>query len=143
MELTRLGAAVVAMNRSRHSSRSLDDDDDDADVIDIPSDDEEDAEAEEEIMLDDSGGLSPQENTNSSSVSTLTVVISKKPKSWVWEHFAKSSTKGEYSMLIRLIRLKNYLQLLEDEGEDRCNLTEAQWVIVKDLAALLSPFMVA
>lgn len=36
-----------------------------------------------------------------------------------------------------------YLQLLEEEGENRCNLTPAQWVIVKDLAALLSPFMVA
>ena len=48
-----------------------------------------------------------------------------------------------YSMLTRLLRLMTYLQLLEEEGENRCNLTPAQWVIVKDLAALLSPFMVA
>ena len=36
-----------------------------------------------------------------------------------------------------------YLQLLEEEGEGRCNLTPEQWVIVKDLDALLHPFMVA
>jgi hypothetical protein len=48
-----------------------------------------------------------------------------------------------YSMLTRLLRLMTYLQLLEEEGEDRCNLAPAQWVIIKDLAALLSPFMVA
>jgi len=47
-----------------------------------------------------------------------------------------------YSMLIRLLRLMTYLQLLEEEGEGRCNLTPEQWVIVKDLAALLHPFMV-
>jgi len=48
-----------------------------------------------------------------------------------------------YSILTRFLRLMTYLQLLEEEDERRCNLTAQQWVIVKDLAALLRPFMVA
>jgi len=46
-------------------------------------------------------------------------------------------------MLVHLQRLMVYLQLLEEEGDEKCNLTVDQWLIVKDLALLLNPFMVA
>jgi len=47
-----------------------------------------------------------------------------------------------YSMVDRLLRLKLYLSLLENEGELQCNLTDSQWLIVADLCALLKPFMI-
>jgi hypothetical protein len=48
-----------------------------------------------------------------------------------------------YSMCERLLRLRPYLSLLENEGEvNFTNLTNSQWIIVKDLAALLKPFMI-
>jgi hypothetical protein len=47
-----------------------------------------------------------------------------------------------YSMCDRLLRLKIYFSLLENEGELTCNLTESQWLIVRDLHALLKPFMI-
>jgi len=46
-------------------------------------------------------------------------------------------------MCERLLRLRPYLSLLENEGEvNFTNLTNSQWIIVKDLAALLKPFMI-
>ena len=48
-----------------------------------------------------------------------------------------------YAMLQRLITLKPYLSLLENEGEvDFTNLSNSQWIIVEDLASLLKPFMI-
>jgi hypothetical protein len=48
-----------------------------------------------------------------------------------------------YSMCERLIRLRPYLSLLENEGEvNFTNLSNSQWIIVEDLAALLKPFMI-
>ena len=48
-----------------------------------------------------------------------------------------------HSMLARLLRLKMYLQLLEEEGQLHVNLNNNQWLIVRDLCALLKPFMAA
>ena len=48
-----------------------------------------------------------------------------------------------YSMCDRLLRLKIYLSLLENEGDLTCNLTDLQWLIVRDLHILLKPFMIA
>jgi len=48
-----------------------------------------------------------------------------------------------YSMCDRLLRLKIYLSLLENEGDLTCNLTDSQWLIVHDLHTLLKPFMIA
>jgi hypothetical protein len=48
-----------------------------------------------------------------------------------------------YSMCDRLLRLKIYLALLENEGDLACNLTDLQWLIVTDLHTLLKPFIIA
>ncbi len=48
-----------------------------------------------------------------------------------------------YTMCERLLRLKLYLNLMQDEGDLPCNLTETQWFIVSDLQILLRPFMIA
>jgi hypothetical protein len=47
-----------------------------------------------------------------------------------------------YSMVDRLLRLKLYLSLLENEGDLQCNLTDPQWLIVADLCALFKPFTI-
>jgi hypothetical protein len=46
-------------------------------------------------------------------------------------------------MCDRLLRQKIYLSLLENEGDLTCNLTDSQWLIVRDLHILLKPFMIA
>jgi len=46
-------------------------------------------------------------------------------------------------MCDRLLRLKMYLCLRENEGDLTCNLTDSQWCIVLDLHILLKPFMIA
>jgi hypothetical protein len=43
----------------------------------------------------------------------------------------------------RLLRLKIYLAILEEEGELNCNLTDNQWLIITNLKVLLQPFMIA
>jgi hypothetical protein len=48
-----------------------------------------------------------------------------------------------YSMCDRLLNLKIYFDLLENEGDLTCNLTASQWLIVNDLHILLKPFMIA
>ncbi len=48
-----------------------------------------------------------------------------------------------YTMCDRLLHLKIYLSLLENEGDLTCNLTASQWLIVRDLHILLKPFMIA
>jgi hypothetical protein len=48
-----------------------------------------------------------------------------------------------YSMVDRLIRLKAYLALLEEEGELDCNLSDDQWTIITNLKVVLQPFMIA
>ena len=48
-----------------------------------------------------------------------------------------------YSMCERLLRLRNILTVMHLDGDMRLSLTEAQWAIVKDMCALLKPFMVA
>jgi len=48
-----------------------------------------------------------------------------------------------YSMCERLLRLRPYLLLMEAEGVLTKNLTDQQWLIVKDTTALLEPFMCA
>ena len=48
-----------------------------------------------------------------------------------------------WSMCDRLLRLKNYLALLEEEGDLTCNLSVDQWLIVADLHSTLKPFMLA
>jgi len=48
-----------------------------------------------------------------------------------------------YSMCDRLLKLKIYFDLLENEGDLTCNLTASQWLIVNDLHILLKPFMIA
>jgi hypothetical protein len=48
-----------------------------------------------------------------------------------------------YTICERLLRLKLYLNLMQDEGNLTCNLTESQWSIVSDLHILLRPFMIA
>lgn len=48
-----------------------------------------------------------------------------------------------YSMVERLIRLKPYLALLEEEGDLDCNLTDQQWLVITNLRFLLQPFMIA
>jgi hypothetical protein len=48
-----------------------------------------------------------------------------------------------YSMCARLLRLKPYFYLMEAEGVLPRNLTDQQWIIVKDTTALLEPFMCA
>jgi hypothetical protein len=47
-----------------------------------------------------------------------------------------------HSMVERLLRLKMYFTILEDEGELNCNLTEQQWVVCSELQKLLEPFMI-
>ncbi len=46
-------------------------------------------------------------------------------------------------MCDRLLRLKIYLALMEEEGDLTCNLSADQWQIVADLQATLKPFMLA
>jgi hypothetical protein len=48
-----------------------------------------------------------------------------------------------YTMCERLLRLKLYLNLMQDGGDLTCNLTESQWCILSDLHILLRPFMIA
>jgi hypothetical protein len=48
-----------------------------------------------------------------------------------------------WSMFNRLLRLKAYLALMEDEGVLKCNLSPSQWLIVSDLQETLQPFMLA
>jgi len=48
-----------------------------------------------------------------------------------------------YSMTERLLRLRPYLALLEEEGDLDCNLTDSQWHIITNLKVLLQPFMIA
>jgi hypothetical protein len=48
-----------------------------------------------------------------------------------------------WSMCNRLLRLKAYLALMEDEGDLECNLSPSQWLIVSDLQKTLQPFMLA
>ncbi len=48
-----------------------------------------------------------------------------------------------YSMLERLLRLKMYLVILQEEGDFTGNLSEDQWKIAADLKSLLQPFMIA
>jgi len=45
-------------------------------------------------------------------------------------------------MVDRLLRLKLYLSLLENEGDLQCNLTDPQWLIVADLCTLFKPFTI-
>jgi hypothetical protein len=46
-------------------------------------------------------------------------------------------------MCKRLLFLKSVLTILHLEVDVRVSLSEAQWAVVKDLAMLLKPFMVA
>jgi hypothetical protein len=46
-------------------------------------------------------------------------------------------------MVERLIRLRPYLVLLEEEGALDYILTDQQWIIVTNLKFILQPFMVA
>jgi hypothetical protein len=48
-----------------------------------------------------------------------------------------------YSMCERLIRLHSYFPLMEAEGQLDKKLTEMYWQIVKDITAVLEPFMCA
>ena len=48
-----------------------------------------------------------------------------------------------FSMLERLLKLKNVLTVMHLEGEMRLFLTDAQWSIVADMTVLLKPFMIA
>ena len=45
-------------------------------------------------------------------------------------------------MVDRLMRLKTYLALMEEEGDLTCNLNPTQWLIVRDLQVTLKPFMI-
>jgi hypothetical protein len=45
-------------------------------------------------------------------------------------------------MVDRLLQLKIYFSLLENEGDLQCNLNDSQWMIITDLHALLKPFMI-
>jgi hypothetical protein len=47
-----------------------------------------------------------------------------------------------YQMVERLIRLRPYLVLLEEEGDLDCNLSIQQWAIITNLKFLLQPFMI-
>jgi hypothetical protein len=46
-------------------------------------------------------------------------------------------------MVDRLLRLKIYLTILQEEGDLANNLTDLQWKIISDLKTLLQPFMIA
>jgi len=48
-----------------------------------------------------------------------------------------------FSMCERLLHLRTSLTVMYLDGDMRLYLTEAQWVIVKDMVALLKPFMLA
>jgi hypothetical protein len=48
-----------------------------------------------------------------------------------------------WSMCNRLLRLKVYLALMEEEGDLKCNLSHRQWTVVSDLQKTLQPFMLA
>ncbi len=48
-----------------------------------------------------------------------------------------------YSIVERLIQLKPYLALLEEEGDLDCNLSDQQWLVISNLKFLLQPFMIA
>ena len=45
-------------------------------------------------------------------------------------------------MVERLIRLRPYLVLLEEEGDLDCNLSIQQWTVITNLKFLLQPFMI-
>jgi hypothetical protein len=47
-----------------------------------------------------------------------------------------------YSMVERLLRLKMYFAILQEEGDLDSNLTDQQWKIIADLKVLLQPFMI-
>jgi hypothetical protein len=46
-------------------------------------------------------------------------------------------------MCERLLHLQPYFSLMAAEGQLRKNLTDAQWLVVKDTTTLLEPFMCA
>jgi hypothetical protein len=46
-------------------------------------------------------------------------------------------------MVDRLLRLRPYLALLQEEGDLDCNLNEQQWLIITNLKFMLQPFMIA
>jgi hypothetical protein len=48
-----------------------------------------------------------------------------------------------YSMVDRLLCLRPYLALLQEEGDLDCNLNEQQWLIITNLKFMLQPFMIA
>jgi hypothetical protein len=48
-----------------------------------------------------------------------------------------------WPMCDRLLRLKPYLALLQEEGDLTCNLTDSQWLIVANMTTTLEPFMIA
>jgi hypothetical protein len=58
-------------------------------------------------------------------------------------HVVMTRWWSTYSMCNRLLKLKIYFDLLENEGQLTCNLTASQWLIVYDLHILLKPFMIA
>ena len=51
--------------------------------------------------------------------------------------------RSTWSMCNRLLGLKTYLALLEEDGELSCNLNACQWDVVSELQSRLQPFMVA
>jgi hypothetical protein len=51
--------------------------------------------------------------------------------------------RSTYSMCECLLRLRPYFSLMEAEGQLKKNLTNTQWMVVKDTTALLEPFMCA
>ncbi len=48
-----------------------------------------------------------------------------------------------WSMFDRLMCLKTYLALMEEDGDLTCNLNPTQWLVVQDLQETLNPFMIA
>ena len=48
-----------------------------------------------------------------------------------------------YQMTSRLLRLKNAISQMDDDGKLNCNLNDMQWLAIKQITLLLKPFMAA
>lgn len=83
-------------------------------------------------------------NFFNSSSQAMGKLLSKQPSGRAVKPIQDVATRwwSTFSMVERLIRLKTYLALLEEEGELECNLSAEQWEIITDLKFLLQPFMI-
>lgn len=84
-------------------------------------------------------------NYFNSSPQAITKLLAKQQEGRAVKPIQDVSTRwwSTFSMVERLIRLKAYFTVLDDEGElDFKNLSVEQWSILNDVKVVLEPFMI-